>query len=230
MARGATRRKRGGNASAGPAVGSAMRIIEARRTSPARRPFARDVVSVSIAAAVIFTARASLADHYVVPSGSMSPTVHVGDRILVDKIAYGVRVPLTDVYVVERDGPARGDVVVLTSPEDGIVLLKRVVALPGDRVRVEDGAVEIDGEPMPVTFAGAAEEQLGHVRHALGLEHGGGPDFGPVTVPRDHYLVLGDDRGNSKDGRFFGFVPRRAILGRAAAVFSRDGKPAYLAL
>lgn len=184
-----------------------------------------------VAAAIVLTARASFADHYVVPSGSMEPTVHVGDRIFVNKLAYGLRVPLTDVYVVDANGPARGDVVVLTSPEDGRVLLKRVVALPGDRVRVEDGAVEIDGVSAPIARdAGAATETLGDASHQLELSHGGGPDFGPVTVPADHYLVLGDARGNSQDGRYFGFVAKSAILGKAAAVTMRDGKLTLLAL
>jgi signal peptidase I len=196
-----------------------------------RRSVARDVASILVASAVVFTARASLADHYVVPSGSMQPTVHVADRIFVNKLAYGLRVPLTDVYLVDAAGPSRGDVVVLSSPEDGKVLLKRVVALPGDRVRVEDGAIAIDGVAVPVVVdGGAVIESLGAARHELDLANGGGPDFGPVTVPTDHYLVLGDARGNSNDGRYFGFVARTKILGRAAAVILRDGKPTLLAL
>jgi signal peptidase I len=186
---------------------------------------------VLVVAAVVLTARASLADHYLVPSGSMQPTVHTGDHVVVNKLAYGLRVPLTEVYLVEASGPARGDVVVLTSPEDGKVLLKRVVALPGDRIRVEDGALEINGAAIPIAKdGGAATELLGDARHAIDLSEGGGPDFGPVTVPPDHYLVLGDARGNSKDGRFFGFVAKRAILGRAAAVVLRDGTPTVLGL
>ena len=184
-----------------------------------------------VVAAVAFTARASLADHYVVPSGSMQPTVQIGDHVVVNKLAYGLRVPLTELYVLDTTGPARGDVVVLSSPEDGKVLLKRVVALPGDRVRVEDGTIEINGALVPIANdGGTVIESLGATSHALDLSSGGGPDFGPVTVPDSQYLVLGDARGNSNDGRYFGFVPKRAILGRAAAVVVRSGVPTLLGL
>jgi signal peptidase I len=172
----------------------------------------RNLVTLLATAAVVVTARTSLADHYFVPTGSMEPTVQVGDRIVVNKLAYGVRVPVADVYAFERHGPIRGDVVVLESPEDGKVLLKRVAAVPGDTVSIRDGVTFIDGirvtDPHAVTS---------------GLE-GGGPDFGPTLVPEDRYLVLGDNRGNSKDSRMFGFVARSRILGRAAGVFMRHGK------
>jgi signal peptidase I len=172
----------------------------------------KNAVTLLATAAVVFTARTSLADHYFVPTGSMEPTVHVGDRIVVNKLAYGVRVPLAHVYALERDGPSHGDVVVLESPEDGVVLLKRVVAVPGDTVSVRDGAAFIDGvrasDPHAMTSA----------------QDGGGPDFGPTVVPEGRYLVLGDNRGNSKDSRMFGFVARSQVLGRALGVFMRDGK------
>jgi len=191
----------------------------------------RDLASVLTVGAIVLFARSSLADHYFVPSGSMEPSVHVDDRVLVNKLAYGVRVPLADVYAVELAQPARGDVVVLTSPEDGIVLLKRVVAVPGDRVRVADGHVEIDGVVAPVKeIDGGLVEELGASAHPLDLDSGGGPDFGPTVVPPDRFLVMGDNRGNSKDGRYFGFVARSAIKGRAVAVIARGGRMAWIGL
>jgi signal peptidase I len=201
-----------------------------RRGSGKRRGL-RDVASVLAAAAIALSARSSLADHYVVPSGSMEPTVHVGDRIFVDKLAYGVRIPLADVYAIDGTEPARGDVVVLASPEDATVLLKRVVAVPGDVVRVVDGRVSIDGVSAPIVERdGGLVEELGAATHAVDLDSGGGPDFGPVRVPPRRFLVLGDNRGNSKDGRFFGLVDRDAIKGRAARVFARDGRMAWIGL
>lgn len=194
------------------------------------RSLGRDLASLLVAGAIVLFARSSLADHYFVPSGSMEPTVHVDDRIFVNKLAYGVRVPLADVYAVELAQPARGDVVVLTSPEDGIVLLKRVVAIPGDRVRVVSGELELNGVHVPVaSHDGGVVERLG-APHAISLDDGGGPDFGPVTLPRDRYLVLGDNRGNSKDGRFFGLVERDAIKGRAVAVIARSGHMTWIGL
>jgi signal peptidase I len=161
----------------------------------------------------------------------MEPTVHVADRILVNKLAYGVRVPLADVYALDINAPARGDVVVLTSPEDGIVLLKRVAAVPGDRVRVVGGELELNGVRVRVAARdGGVVEELGATPHPLSLDSGGGPDFGPVTVPADEFLVLGDNRGDSKDGRFFGFVKRAAIKGRAVAVIAREGRMTWIGL
>lgn len=115
----------------------------------------RSFLSIASAALVALTARASLADHYRVPSGSMDPTVHVGDRIVVAKVAYGLRVPFTERYAVTFAPPARGDVVVLEPPDEadvgtradllGSVLLKRVVARAGETVLVKDGRVFLDG-------------------------------------------------------------------------------------
>ncbi len=135
----------------------------------------RSVLEVSTFAAVAFTARASLADHYRVPSGSMEPTVQVGDHIAVAKAAYGVRVPMTDTWLVRWSEPARGEVVVLESPDDGKVLLKRVVAVAGERVEVRGGRVHIGDRAIEEPWAS--------------LAMGGGPDFGPVDVPRGACLV-----------------------------------------
>jgi signal peptidase I len=195
------------------------------------RSLPRDLVTLLGGAAIVLVARASFADHYQVPSGSMQPTVEVGDQICVNKLAYGLRVPASQKYLVEGEGPARGDVVVLTSPADGEVLLKRVVAVPGDVVQVTDGQVSIDGAPAPVReHDGGAVEELGGREHSVSMDLGGGPDFGPVRVPAGAYLVLGDNRGNSRDGRYFGWVAREALLGKAVAVCLHGGKPVWQAL
>jgi signal peptidase I len=194
------------------------------------RRLRRDVLGVLLVAATSFVARASFADHYRVPSGSMEPTVAVGDQICVDKRAYGLRLPMSETYVLRAADPARGDVIVLDSPLDGEVLLKRVVAMPGDVVAVQDGRVTIDGDPTASgQIDGGVEELLGRP-HSLGTEYGGGPDFGPSRVPEGKYLVLGDDRGNSKDGRYFGWIDRGAVLGRAVAVCMHAGRPVWFKL
>jgi signal peptidase I len=184
------------------------------------RRFRKDVFSVLACVAGVFVARSSLADHYYVPSSSMVPTVQVGDHVLVDKTAYGVRVPLVDRYAFTLRKPARGDVVVLESPESGTTLLKRVVAVPGDHVSVTNGQLEIDGKVAPLK---GTTETIDGKEHAVDLDFGGGPDFGPITLPSGKYLVLGDNRGNSHDGRMFGLVAEDAILGRVRAIVWRDG-------
>jgi signal peptidase I len=199
-------------------------------SSKVRRPL-RELTSVLAAAAVALVTRSSFADHYVVPTGSMLPTVQLEDHVLVSKLAYGVHVPLLSGYVARFSGPARGDVVVLTAPDTGIVLLKRVAAIPGDQVRVREGALEVNGKRVSIEERnGVPYEALGAQPHALDLADGGGPDLGPLTVPADRYLVLGDNRGNSRDGRYFGLVQRDAILGHVKGVVFRRGRPTWIGL
>lgn len=196
-------------------------------TPPARsraRRFARELLTLAVFVLVLMSARSSLADHYRVPSGSMQPSVEIDDHILVNKAAYGLRVPFTSTYLAQYGGPAVGDVVVLDSPEEDKVLLKRVVGVPGSRVEVRGGRVSIDGKVAPVEQrADGLHELLGDADHALRLTGGGGPSWGPVTIPEGRYLVMGDNRGDSRDGRFFGLVTRQAILGRAVGVIWRGG-------
>lgn len=186
-------------------------VHQAPRGKRRWKSFLREAVFFVALMGTSLAARSSLADHYYVPSGSMLPTVQIGDQILVDKTAYGVRIPFTHVVALPAAGPAREDVVVLESPEDGRTLLKRVVAIPGDVVSVMGGRVFVNGA------------QLDESSHPLGLDRGGGPLFGPKKLGPDEYLVLGDDRGDSLDGRYFGPVHRRAIFGRADRVFLRHG-------
>lgn len=182
----------------------------------ANRATLRTFCQLAALAVGMLTTRASFADHYFVPSGSMEPTVHVGDHILVDKTAYGLRLPLTETWLLRFDGPKRGDVVVLASPEGGTILLKRVAAVEGENVAVRAGHVVIDGAPVDERFASLAA--------------GTGPDLGPVTVPAGKVLVLGDNRGNSHDGRDIGWIDTHEVLGRAVAVVARDGLPSYESL
>lgn len=184
------------------------------------RKLGRDAVSLVVFVSVALSARASLADHYVVPTGSMIPTVHEGDRVFVSKAAYGLRLPLSSTWLLRWHGPARGDVVVLESPTDGTVLLKRIVAREGDEISVQDGRLILNGQQVACTDH---DETLDGKTHPVSLDSGGGPDFGPAKVPAGKVLVMGDNRGNSRDGRMFGFVDVSAILGRALAVYSRDG-------
>jgi signal peptidase I len=157
--------------------------------------------------------------------------VSIGDRLIVNKLAYSLRVPFSDVVVIRRHQPERGDVVVLRSPENGITLLKRVAAVPGDEVAVADGRLWINGRPVPISQEGdSLIEQLGQSAHPVRLTAGGGPDFGPARLGPDEYLMLGDNRGESHDGRAFGLVEGKAILGKALGVWMRDGHPGWHSL
>jgi signal peptidase I len=197
---------------------------------PRRAPWWKDFTAIAAAATVVLLGRSSLADHYHVPTESMLPTVVANDHIFVNKAAYSVRIPFSHVELMQLDGPSRGDVVVLESPETGIVLLKRVVAGPGDVVQVAGGLLLLNGQPVTTPKdGGTAVEKIGD-GHQIRLEDGGGPDFGPVKVPEGQYLVLGDNRGNSRDGRYFGFVKREAILGRAISVLLRHGSLTWIKL
>jgi signal peptidase I len=192
--------------------------------TPSRRVSLRsEIVFLSALFTVLFVTRASFADQYTVPSESMMPTVHIGDRVFVSKIAYGLRLPMTHLYLARFQSPRRGDVVVLDSPDQDMVLLKRVVAVEGDRVRLRAGRLVVNGHEVPVVQSdGATMEHLDAHTHPISLADGGGPDFDGV-VPRGQVLLVGDNRGNSRDGRYFGYVSRDRILGRASGAFLREG-------
>jgi signal peptidase I len=190
-----------------------------------QRRWIADLSAIILSLSVLLAARSSLADHYHVPSGSMQPTVEVGDRVVVSKAAYALRVPFTELTLARFDGPARGDVVVLASPDDGVTLLKRVVAVPGDEVEIRRGRITIDDRAQPVVVdSSGPTEQLGGALHPLDLGRGGGPDYGPRILGPDEYLVVGDNRGNSRDGRMFGTVSRDAFRGRVLGVYLSGGR------
>ncbi len=195
-------------------------------TEPPRRAhkIVRELIVLATFAVVALAARSSLASHYRVPTGSMQPTVEIDDRIAVTKAAYGLRVPFTDSYAIRFDDPALGDVVVLDSPVEDKILLKRVVGTPGKTIEVRSGRVLIDGKLAPIEDrSDGLYERLDTMVHPVLLTNGGGPDWGPEMIPEDRYLVLGDNRGDSSDGRMFGLVTRDAILGRAFGVYWRGG-------
>lgn len=172
---------------------------------------------------LLMLARTSFANHYQVPSGSMQHTLMPGDRVVVDMTAYGLRVPFTDIVVVPRDTPRRGDIAVFASPVDGTRLIKRVAAVGGDRVELRDGRLSINGEPL-ASATQDEDEWFGSHRARLNLDAGGGPDIHGLVVPQGRVLMLGDHRGDSADGRYFGLVPARELYARAVRVYWRRGE------
>lgn len=192
-------------------------------SAPAPRFFRSEWLRLLALVGLLLLGRSTLANHYHVPTGSMEPTVHPGDRIAVDMTAYGITLPFTQLDLIRRGQPDRGDVVVFDSPVNGTRLVKRVVAVEGDEVSVKQGHVFINGRPIAVAGSPAQESLDGHRFH-LDLSRGGGPDVDRWGIPAGQVLVLGDARGNSVDGRFFGLVPIDSIYGRAVAVYYRSGQ------
>ncbi|MDN5781149.1 MAG: signal peptidase I, partial [Luteimonas sp.] len=162
---------------------------------------------------LLAVARTSFANHYSVPSGSMEYTLMPGDHVVVDMSAYGLRIPFTDVTVLPRGEPQRGDIAVFKSPRDGTRLIKRVVAVGGDRVVLARGHMSINGKAL--AEAGLRDmERFGEKQVRLNLDMGGGPDINGLIVPPGRVLVVGDHRGNSIDGRYFGLVPASSLYAR----------------
>jgi signal peptidase I len=181
--------------------------------------------------------RSAWADWVYVPTGSMNPTILEGDRLLIDKHVYGLRVPFLLTHLTSGEDPARGDIIVFDSPRDGASLVKRLIAIPGDTVELDGERLIVNGVVSRYTAGNRTELStlLNATRThdpAVLRESGALPSHdilllpgrrhselvGPVTVPAGMYFVLGDNRDNSADSRYIGFVPRRNIVGRATHV------------
>lgn len=158
--------------------------------------------------------RTFIVQAFKIPSGSMLPTLLIGDHLLVNKFIYGIRVPFSGKILVPVKEPNRGDVVVFKFPRDRSVdYIKRVVGIPGDTVVIKDKKVFINGKPADDTHA--------HLSSPSILDASASPrdNLGPIIVPDDHIFVMGDNRDNSYDSRFWGFVDNRDILGKAFILY-----------
>jgi signal peptidase I len=199
-----------------------------------------------VALAVALLLRAFVVEAFQIPSGSMIPTLEIGDHIFVSKFAYGIGIPFTNKKVVEFSDPQRGDIIVFRYPPDPSTdFIKRVVGLPGDSVELRHNQVFINGRPMVrERVAGECRynegrspeesrdcelwiESLGSKTHKVYQDPNQPPqDWGPRVVPPRSVFVMGDNRDNSRDSRVWGFVPYDNVKGRALVVWwSRD--PAF---
>jgi signal peptidase I len=204
--------------------------------SVARKWWQREIRPLLVLALVVFSIRSSLADWNDVPTGSMKPTILEGDRVFVNKLAYDLKVPFTTWHLAEWGNPRRGDIVVFYSPYDGIRLVKRVVGLPGDVIELRDEVLWVNGKAMEYSpLMPAVSVQLSETERRMGMfatekmpghEHAvmaiptlpAKRSFGPVHVPEGQYFMMGDNRDNSFDSRFYGPVDRKRIVGQAKAV------------
>jgi signal peptidase I len=170
-----------------------------------------------IVSVLVMAARSSLADHYIIPSGSMEYTLVPGDHVFVDKLAYGLRLPFTNIEFSRGQVPKRGEVIIFDSPTDGTRLIKRIVAQGGDYVSLIDGELRINGHSM--RDPGTPDlERFGEHLARLNLSYGGGRNVSGRMIPLGQLLVVGDSRGNSKDGRYFGLIPEDLPYGLAKSV------------
>jgi signal peptidase I len=184
--------------------------------------------------------RSFVAEAFIIPSGSMEPTLQVGDRIFVNKFVFGLRVPFSTFRLVEGRTPRRGEIVVFKHPrEPGVDLIKRVVAIAGDTIEVRLGSVWLNGHPLPLQqlqqacsfqtqdsanqvidipcnrFIESLEQSHYLVQHTQEQ----GSNFGPFKVPAGHFFVMGDSRENSNDSRFWGTVPVALLKGKAMFIW-----------
>jgi len=204
-------------------------------------------VSIAVAVLIATSFKSAVAELNLVPTGSMKPTILEGDRILVNKLAYDLKFPYTTFHIVQWADPHRGDIIVFYSPADGTRLVKRVIGMPGEQIAMHDNRLFINGLPFSYeTFSSKEKGELPPTLtedHQFFSEHTDGTthavmitpghyairSFPPVTIPAGHYFVMGDNRDNSADSRYFGFVSRDSILGKAPSiVYSLDSDEHYL--
>jgi signal peptidase I len=176
----------------------------------------------------VLVIRSFIFEPFRIPSGSMKPTLLVGDFIFVKKYSYGLRLPVTETKIIETGEPERGDVVVFRLPSDpNINYIKRVIGLPGDEVRFERQRLTINGVMVGLdvngeTFDGApvyVEDLDGRVHKTLIHNPGRSKQDGIYRIPEGQYFVMGDNRDQSKDSRFIGTIPEKYLVGEAVRVW-----------
>jgi signal peptidase I len=194
---------------------------------------------------LVFVIRSFIVEPFKIPSGSMMPTLLAGDFILVNKYTYGLRVPILNNTFIEIDKPKRGDVFVFHYPPDPSVdYIKRVAGVPGDKIAYKDKQLYINGQKIETELVGDYEyegpglnlikakrshEKLGDIAHDILVEPNAMVIDGEVEVPAGHYFAMGDNRDNSRDSRYWGFVPEKNLVGLAFFIwfnfdnFSRIG-------
>ena len=172
----------------------------------------QNVESILWALIIALAVRSSVVQAFWVPSGSMLPTIQIGDHIFVNKLAYAVHLPLIGYELFSVREPARGEVVVFVSPVDHSTdLIKRIVAVAGDSVEIRNKQLYINGQLVTDPHAYFEDRQIS--------PNGPRDNYGPMTVPEGKFFVLGDNRDKSYDSRFWGFADTKDVKGRATFVY-----------
>ncbi|HSE27530.1 MAG TPA: signal peptidase I [Gemmatimonadales bacterium] len=231
-------------------------MAETPAPAPASAPHARRSVgawlwdwtkSIAVALVVWFLLRTFLVEAFSIPSSSMERTLLVGDFLFVNKALYGAEVPLVHARLPAIREPERGDILVFDSVEDeGLKVVKRLIGMPGDTIAMEGGQLYRNGEAVSEPYAIAAEPGLGtdplqrarmrawQLRHYAGEDtaayHPDVQDWGPIVVPADSFFMMGDNRGDSYDSRYWGFLPRLNVRGRPLVIYYSYDRASWKAL
>jgi signal peptidase I len=194
-------------------------LVEKSATVKTKSTFREYAEAILMALVLALFIRTFIVQAFKIPSGSMIPTLEIGDHILVNKLSYGVRMPFLEHYLVQYANVQRGDVVVFIYPEDRSKdFIKRVIAVAGDTVEIRNKKIFINGKQVddPHAYFAGYDPQAGAV--------GSGDDYGPKVVPQRHIFVMGDNRDRSYDSRFWGFVNLDDVRGKAFLIYwSWDG-------
>ena len=210
------RAKRGGKQAAQP-----------RQKSLFREYLEAAVIAVLLALFI----RAFVVQAFKIPSGSMKPTLLIGDHILVNKFIYGVKIPFTDHYVLQIKKPKRGDIVVFKWPRNEKKdFIKRVIGVQGDTIEIRDDILYVNNEKTETKYIGTYRDRdlgradqwlefLGETKHSILDVHNRNEDFGPRVVPKNALFVMGDNRDQSLDSRYWGFVSLNKVKGKAFIIY-----------
>lgn len=183
--------------------------------------------------------KSAIADLSSISGASMQPTLLDGDKVWVNKLAYDVKIPFTEISLASTNDPVHGDIVIIDSKKAGKRLVKRIVGLPGDTIYMQNNALVINGEAANYEILSRDPDSMIILEELPDKSHQAqvstsyisrtSRSYGPAIVPDDQYFVLGDNRDNSADSRVYSFVPRGEIIGKSASVvFSLDSDNSYL--
>lgn len=214
------------------AEGDGERVAGAVPSEPKLVEYARSFFPIFL---IVLLLRSFLVEPFRIPSGSMMPTLLIGDFILVNKYTYGIRLPVLDKKIIDVGSPKRGDVVVFRFPKDpSIPFIKRVVGLPGDRIGYYNKILYVNGKEIrqepkgtyldegagrEMSGAGVRLEHLDGVNHSILIQNGTPSLEGETVIPKGQYFVMGDNRDNSRDSRYWGTVPDENLIGKAFMIW-----------